>query len=267
MLRRLLEYWPSLQHQLRVAHLDETPEEFLKKLIVRTASYTLLLGFGAFMLFDRQGWSMAALSLLIVLIAFFTFWFGSKKPDIISHRRAIDIDREVLFAGRFLLIKLHSGKPLVNALIEASHSYGVGSRYFAEIVRDIELGSPLEDAIERAMTYTSSNGFRKILFQIHTALRLGIDVTQSLEAVLEDITQDQMLQIQKYGKKLPSATLFYMIIAIVFPSLGMTIMTIILTFANISMDMGTYGIVLFFLVVLNFMFITVFRAIRPKVNI
>jgi pilus assembly protein TadC len=172
-----------------------------------------------------------------------------------------------LFAGRFLLIKLHSGKPLVNALFDAANSYGVANNYFKEIVRDIELGTPLEEAIERAMTYSASDHFRKILFQIHNALRLGMNVTKSLEAVLDEIQQTQLLEIQDYGKKLSTVTLFYMLLAIVFPSLGITIMTVLLSFTEIQMNVTSYGVAIFALIVLNFIFITVFRGIRPKLNI
>lgn len=267
MYRYVAHRLPHLRHQLRVAHMRQTPEEFVRTVMRKTGMYVLLLGVGLAMLVDRFELSWGVWVAGVVAMYLFGFWIGLKQPLIVAHRRAVDIDREVLFAGRFLLVKLHSGRPLINALIEASRSYGVASRYFAEIVHDIELGTPLEQAIENAMTYSASESFRKILFQIHTALRLGIDVTQSLEAVLDDITEQQLLQIQKYGKKLPTVTLFYMLVAIVFPSLGMTILSIILSFTEINMDMTTYLAVLFFLIILNFMFITIFRSIRPKVNI
>ncbi len=240
---------------------------FLKKVFIKSVLGTFLVAILFAMLVDRMDWSWFTWFIGVVFTFAFGFWFGTKQPVIIAHRRAIDIDREVLFAGRFILIKLHSGKPLVNALTEAANSYGVANKYFAEIIKDIEVGTSLEDAIERAMNNSPSMAFRKILFQIHNALRLGIDVTQSLEAVLEDITEDQLLQIKRYGKKLPSVTLLFMVLAVVFPSLGMTIATVLLTFTNITMNMTTYLVVILFLIILNFMFITMFKGIRPKVNI
>ncbi len=267
MLKYLTSKFPHLKHQLRVAHMATKPEAFIKRALTRAALGSFLLSILLAMLISKTNGSWGLWAFVTVAMFLGGFWLGMKKPLILARKRAVDIDREVLFAGRFLLIKLHSGKPLVNALIEAAQSYGVASKYFAEIVRDIELGTTLEDAIERSMTYTPSDAFRKILFQIHNALRLGIDVTQSLEAVLEDITKEQLLEIERYGKKLPSATLFYMLLAIVFPSLGMTIFTVIMTFTSITMNMTSYMVVVLFLAIINFLFITVFRAIRPKVNI
>lgn len=261
------QFFPNLQHKLRVAHIDATPEEFVRSGIVNTTMSTVLLGFLLFMLADKQGWAITTILLGVVGIWTAGFWFVMQRPNIQAYSRAKDIDREVIFAGRYLLVKLHSGKPLLNALFDAAQSYGVANRYFQEIVRDIELGTPLEDAIERAMEYTPSDKFRKILFQIHNALRLGMNVTKSLEAVLEEIQDSQLLEIQEYGKKLSTVTLFYMLIAIVFPSLGMTIATVFLSFTDIQMDAVAYGVVILMLVILNFLFITVFRGIRPKLNI
>lgn len=245
----------------------DSAEDFLRKTIRQTLIFTVLVSIGLAMIVDRRGLPWSLFFAAVVVVMGLAFWFGMQRPRLESFRRAVDIDREVLFAGRFLLIKMHSGKPLVNALIEASQSYGVASRYFGEIVHDIELGTSLEDAIERAMTYSSSDSWRKILFQIHNALKLGIDVTQSLEAVLEDVAKTQLNQIERYGKKLPTLTLFYMVLAVVFPSLGMTIITILLSFTQIQLNLLVYGAIIFLLVVVNFIFITMFKGIRPKVNI
>lgn len=261
------KFFPGLQRQLRVAHLDYTPEEYLKQTTKLTSMYAGLLSVLLLMLVDQMQWPISTWALGTATMFVFGLWFGLQQPKVKSFRRAQDIDREVIFAGRYLLVKLNSGKPLLNALFDAAESYGVATQYFEEIVRDIELGTPLEDAIERAMTYTPSDNFRKILFQIHNALRLGMNVTKSLEAVLEEIETQQMLEIEEYGKKLGTVTLFYMLIAVVFPSLGMTIATVLLSFTGIQMDMIRYGVVVFSLVILNFLFITVFRGIRPKVNI
>ena len=45
------------------------------------------------------------------------FYVNMKRADIAITKRAKEIDRDVLFAGRFLLVKLNSGKPLMNSII------------------------------------------------------------------------------------------------------------------------------------------------------
>ncbi len=260
-------YLPQLQYQLRVARISATPEEYVARVLKKTMMGTILLGMLLFMLMDQQGQPIWYTLVGIVGIFFVGAWFGFQQPKIRGYSRAKDIDREVVFAGRYLLVKLHSGRPLVNALFDAANSYGVASKYFQEIVRDIELGTPVEQAVEHAMTYSASANFRRILFQIHVALRLGMNVTKSLEAVLEDIQKEQLVMVQSYGKKLSSVTLVYMLVAVVFPSLGMTILTVLLSFTQIQLNLFTYGAVIVLLVILNFIFISIFRGIRPQVNI
>jgi pilus assembly protein TadC len=245
--------------------MDADPEAF----VMRSARIALMGGFGlAAIVFFFQGKtnpSIVPVLLAFVIGAYFMYQYLLVSPRLASSAIASDIDREVLFAGRFLLIKLNSGTPLVNALFEASRSEGVAKRYFSEIVRDIELGTPLEAAIERAMRASPSKHWRKILFQIHNALSLGIDVTNSLETVLEDIANDYLLQIQRYGKKLSTITLFYLLFAVVFPSLLMTIIVILLSFAGIPLTGGFFVAVIAVVAFIQVVFLQTFRSIRPKV--
>jgi pilus assembly protein TadC len=190
-----------------------------------------------------------------------------KRLDIEINKRAREIDKDVLFAGRFLLVKINSGKPLINSIIDASNSYGVASKYFKEIVRDIDLGTPMEDALHNAYKNTPSKKFKKILFQINNALKIGVDVSVPLEAALDEITQDQLVEIQRYGRKLNSLTMFYMLAAIVVPSLGITLFSVVASMVSIVIDMKMFIIVLFFLIFIQLIFLSIFRSIRPNLNL
>ncbi len=259
---------PNLRAELKKGRMQITPEAFIEKSLKMSLFGGVTVAALVFLFFSKEPnfpmWSIPLLAIVGIMGAYQYFMI---TPKLAAMKVAADIDREVLFAGRFLLIKLNSGTPLVNALDEASKSYGVGGKYFGEIVRDIELGTPLEDAIEHAMLNSPSKHWRKILFQIHNALRLGIDVTHSLEAVLEDITNDYLIQIQRYGKKLSTMTLFYMLIAVVVPSLGMTILVVVVSFTGIPLTGPIFLMILGAVAVIQVLFLSVFRSIRPKVTL
>jgi pilus assembly protein TadC len=190
-----------------------------------------------------------------------------KRPEVAMNKREREIDKDVLFAGRFLLVKLNSGKPLINALFEASESYGVAGEYFKEIVQDIRLGTSLEEALEKAYKTTPSKKFRKILFQINNALKIGVDVSQPLEATLEEISYEQFIEIQRYGKKLNSVTMFYLLGAIVAPSLGITLFSIIASIMSLTINLSVFLVILFFLTLMQLMFIAIIKSMRPNLNI
>ena len=87
------------------------------------------------------------------------------------------------------------------------------------------------------------------------------------KAVLEDISYDYLIQIQRYGKKLSTMTLFFLLFAVVFPSLLMTIAIILLSFTGLSMTMGFFTVVLVVVAFIQVVFLQMFRSIRPGVTL
>lgn len=259
--------FPDLKKKMRIGGIIGTPESYIEQAF-RGAMF-LSLGMAILTFFLALKFKMNILVPVGVFIFFFIALFSMniKRIEIRMLNRAREIDKDVLFAGRFLLVKLNSGRPLINAIVDASNSYGVASKYFKEIVRDIELGTPMEDALSNAYRTTPSKRFKKILFQISNSLKIGVDITAPLEATLEEITQEQLIEIQRYGKKLNSIVMFYMLVAIVVPSLGITLFSIIASLIALNIDMGVFSIVLFALTLVQIMFIAVFKSIRPNLNI
>jgi pilus assembly protein TadC len=257
----------KLKHKLLTAGINLTVKQFAAKnnrsAIAVAATFSII----AFFLVTKNNGNPMTIFIVAIITFFFTKTLLTRAIDAHISKKAKAIDKDVLFAGRFLLIKLNSGKPLINSLIEASQSYGVASHYFKEIVRNIELGTPLEEALESAMYNCPSKKMKRIIFQINNALRVGIDVTQNLEAIIQEITQEQLVEIQRYGKKLNSLTMFYMLLAVVVPSLGITIFAVIASLVSIPLPPQLFISFLFFLTLTELMFISIFKSIRPSVNI
>lgn len=258
---------PRLKKELRMARIEKNPLEMIK-LGLKFASFsTITLVILLFFLFSKSEISLLWLLVLAPLLFWGFYKFSMLKIKAKILRRKKEIDRDVLFAGRYLLVKLNSGQPLINALVDASKSYGVANKYFKEIVREIELGKPLEKALAEESEYSPSERFRKILFQISNALKIGIDVTEFLSATLEEIAQEQIIEINRYGKKLNSITLFYMLFAVVMPSLGLTIIIIVLSMSGMALQNNFFFSILFFVAIVQVMFLAVYKAIRPNINI
>ena len=182
-------------------------------------------------------------------------------------KREHEIDKEAVFIGRYLLVKLYSGRPLLNALMETSSGRGIASKYIKEIVDDISTGNTIEDALRNAMVYSPSDKLRRILFYINNALQLGIDVTKPLESVLKEITKDEEIEIKKYGKKLNTLVIFYMLAAVIVPSLGTAMFIVISSLLNFMVGLKELVIFIFFIIIIQFVFITFFKSIRPNVTL
>jgi pilus assembly protein TadC len=267
LITNLVNKRPELKLTLYMAGINETPESYVKKKL-KIAIYTgIMMGVLSFMLLDKQGKNPLPALFVAFITVVIIYKLMMRQAEALVAKRAKLIDRDVLFAGRFLLVKLNSGRPLINALEDATKSYGISNEYFKEIIRDIDLGTPLEKALEKGTHNCPSEKLKKILFQITNALKIGTDVTNFLDAILDQIADEQLIEIQRYGKKLGSITMFYMLFAVVLPSLGMTMIIIIVSLISIQINATAFIFILVLLAFLQFIFITLFRSIRPNVNI
>jgi len=258
---------PDLRDKLRGAGINKKPAEFVSESFKNAFVLALLVSILAMFLILKREMNISVVVIVFIIAYGLFFTLMMKRPDVAMAKREREIDKDVLFAGRFLLVKLNSGKPLINALFEASESYGVAGEYFKEIVNDIKMGTSLEDALERAYKTTPSQKFRKILFQINNALKIGVDVSQPLDATLEEISYEQFIEIQRYGKKLNSITMFYLLVAVVMPSLGITLFSIVGSMMSLRINLPIFFVILFFLVLLQLFFIGIIRNMRPNLNI
>ncbi len=257
----------NYKRDVLISHINKTPREFIKGNLRIALIYGLMISVLFFFVLDKAELPLLLLfpAYVVFFLGFFAFAFLRLRARIKS--RADEIDREILFAGRYLLVKLYAGRPLLNALSDTAKSYGVSAKYIKEIVDDIDTGNPIEEALEKAITYAPSEKYRKILFQVNNALRLGIDVTKPLKSVINEITDEQEIEVKKYGKKLNSIVIFYMLLAIVIPSIGMTMFIAISSFINFQVDFWFFFAVIIVIIIIQLFFIFLFKAIRPQVNL
>ena len=259
--------FPWVKEDLRKAHMKIRPDIFIKKTVQLSAMFAIGALILFFFIFEVAGISLWFFLLLFPACFIGFFFFFLMAPKNVINKRRRELDQEVLFAGRFLLVKVNSGRPLLNALIEGSQSYGVASKYFKEIVDDINMGTPIEKALDNAVKFSPSEKFRRVLFQVNTALKVGIDVSIPLTNVIEEITNEQMTEIQRYGKKLNSLALFYMLLAIVLPSIGMAIFVVVGGLLGLPIDRNIFMVVVGALVLTQLVFVSIFKTSRLSVNL
>ncbi|MBN2454159.1 type II secretion system F family protein [Candidatus Woesearchaeota archaeon] len=260
-----------MKRTLRIAHIKETPEKFVKHSLL--LSLYISIGIcGAFFLFFSKSFdsrldAVALLPLVFLLSSFPVFFFMMQTPKGNIRKRQREMDKYVLFTGRYLLVKMESGTPLFNSIIDASKSYGVSGKYFKEILDDIAAGTNIEDALENAREYNSSAYFKKILWQLVASIKTGTDITNALRSTLKVIADDQIIEIKKYAKKLNALMLFYMLIACVVPSLGVTLFLLVASFLELDLSQAFLFAVLFFLAMVQVIFIIMVRSIRPVMEL
>ena len=201
----------------------------------------------------------------VTLFGVLFFMLTSPKSGIRKRQR--EIDREVLFAGRYLLIRLQSGSPLITTLSDASKGKGPVAKYFGNIMYEIDTGTPLEEALENGRKYSASPKFKKLIWQLVVVLKTGAEITGSLRETVRAIANEQAIEIKAFGKKLSSILLFYMVVGCVVPSLGLTMMVILASFIGFPLSPVLLTIILVLLGGIQIAFIIMVKASRPMVDL
>ena len=207
-----------------------------------------------------------ALFLIVQIVFVVMFFYMIRLQDLKIKKKEKEVSKEIVFAGRFIIIELESGVPLYNAMVNVSKNFSVVGNYFKEMTDKIDLGTSMEDALNEAVEFIPSDDLRKILWQIINSIRTGANVAKSLYSVMDQITKDQINEVNKYGKKLNPLAMFYMIVAVILPSLGVTMLIVLSSFIQFELSLTVLLALAAFLGFVQFMFIAMVKFSRPAVE-
>jgi pilus assembly protein TadC len=208
------------------------------------------------------------ISLYIFPICFIImFNYFLKVPDVKIRKKQVGISKEIVFGTRFLMIEIESGVPVYNAFINVSKVYPVIGSYYGKIIDQINMGTSMEDAINETIELVPSPNLRKILWQILNSIKTGADVTDALDSVLEQIIDEQKIAVEEYGRKLNPLAMFYMLIAVIAPSLGSTMLIIFSSFVGFKIGIAELLTMVGLLCFMQFMFYGLIKSARPAVDL
>ena len=199
-------------------------------------------------------------------ICFFVFMQQMAYPKLVSSRRIRGIEVNLLPALQDMYIQLNSGVPLFHILTNISKSdYGGVSQEFDKAVRQINSGQSQLEVFEAMAVRNPSVLFRRALWQLAGGMKEGSNISTLIHEVIQSIADEQVMQIQRYGGQLSPLALFYMLIAVIAPSLGITFIIILSSFIALS-EMTTksifYGL-LIFTFFFQLMFLGMIKTRRP----
>ncbi|MCX6773831.1 MAG: type II secretion system F family protein, partial [Candidatus Micrarchaeota archaeon] len=217
----MIPYLPGLGRRLAMADDARNPNDFIDWVLECSIGLTLLTTILSLLVVITYGLSLAfpIVTLLITFTLFFYYFFSYPELKIIKKRK--DIDNEIIFASKHIIVEISAGVPLFDALVGASDGYGKVSDEIKIIVQKVSFGEPLTHVLRDTAEKTPSQSFRRILVQIANSVVSGANVARSLEATVDQISKEQILEVKEYGQKLNPMIMFYLMIAVIFPSLGM----------------------------------------------
>jgi len=250
-----------LENKLLEAGMDIKAQDFKKQTLLTSFYFSTAFMFIIF-LFTKQFF------ILIYPILFFLMYFYFLKlPDVKIIKKKKEIEKEIIFATRFIMIELESGINLFKILENLTKHYPHIGSTFDEILVKVDMGTNLEEAINYSIQKTPSPNLRKILWQILNSIKTGSDLSKSLDNVTNQIIREQKIQVVEYGRKLNPLAMFYMMIAVIIPTIGITMFIVLASFMGLNIRLPQLLFVAFILAFIQFMFLSIIKSSRPAVEL
>ncbi|MGC9132314.1 MAG: type II secretion system F family protein [Candidatus Micrarchaeia archaeon] len=267
--KTFVEYFASkrkdLPELLKAAEIRESPYEFTQRVLITSLLITILICGSLIILFLAIGVNPIIFVLIAPILFIFFVNYLMLYPLQKIRISGKEVEKDVLFAVRDMIIALRGGVPLYNAIVSVSRGYGAASQEFSKIINLVNLGVPLDQAIDQVVTTSKSPSFRRVMLQASTTLKAGADITAAMELTLEQITNERVIELRRYGQKLNAVAMFYMIVGVIFPSMLITVAIVLSTFINIiTFTPQLLMIAFIFILLLQLVFLNIIKNMRPS---
>lgn len=256
-----------LEKDLLLADMDETPKSYIIKSTIPAALFTLIINVTLFLALKNNPYQWASLITLPLFFATFLYVMLKLPASNAAHigRR---IEADIFWPSRMLITLIESGTSLPRAFERVSQTKTIAGNYFAKIAAEINLGKSLKDAVEDAIRYTPSESFKRVLEPIKNSLRTGAAIEKNLLSTLDDLTQEKIVEIERYEKRLGPVSMFYMIFGAIIPTFAAVALIILISVAGINVTFFPFMLILLgFVLLIQLGFYKLFQQIRPLVQL
>ena len=259
---------PSLKQDIKGARMSVDPEEYiafcllnaLQAGVALTAS-GLALGYFANIEIFITG-SLVVGPVITVFVLFSLIY----RPKIQAKQLARKIEKNLPYALRHMLIEVSSGISLYQAMVSVSSDYDEASDEFEKIISDIQGGKSQIEALEDSVGRTQSQMYRRTMWQLINSIKSGSNLTETLESLVDTIIEEQKIQVKNYGEDLNPFILMYLMLAVIFPSLGVTLMIVLSSFTGFEIESSIFYLLIGGLIVFQIFFLNLIKSRRPEVK-
>ena len=249
------------------AEIDIKPIDYGSIIIVLSVFYFIVGSLIAFLVAFRLAPELAIFVSPIagLIFGFMVFSQLIFYPRIKIKKRVRDIEKNLVFALRTILIEIKSGVSVFDSLKTlAIGNYGEISSEVESAIEKINTGTIEEDALEELGARNPSLFFRRSIWQIVNGLKSGSDLGQVVSTLIESLVGEQKNQIKLYGASLKILSLMYMMLGVIVPALGLTLLIILSTFPQIEIPEIVFWGMLGFLAMGQIMFLGMVKSRRPN---
>ena len=269
--KSLSHFFPNLKKNLQYSDLKTTPEDYIISALLSSNIISIFFTILMYFLATSQDNTankvifLTIMSFIVVLALFFIIFIN--YPSILKKKKASEIDKNLMFAVKDLLLHTSAGSSFFEAMYNISKSnYGEVSKEFTKVVKKINTNTPTLEALEILANSIESDYLKKVLWQLINTLKAGGDLKQSLDAIVNDLVTMQRSNIVGYANELNLWSLIYMLFAVAAPTIGMTMMIILSSFADVGINETVIIIFIGITIIIQLIIILLIKSRRPTVE-
>jgi len=263
---------PGLEWDLERANIHIEPLSYVSIAVYMAISVALATFAGIMLpayMFNKLDIGMPMAIGASAGLAAFMLFYMLVLPKVKIKKRGAMIEKNLSYALKDLEIQTGAGIPVFDAIVHvANGGYGECSQEFIQVIKKVESGSSVIRALDEVGMHTASPFLRRIIWQIVNSMYAGSDVSLALKAISNDLTKDKETRIKAYGQEMNLWSLMYMLMVIVLPSQGITLLIILSTLIDIfgAIDKNLiFGGIVCFMFMFQFMLIGIIKNKRPIV--
>lgn len=257
----------DLENNAKNTHYELTTIDSIRELLIPYILTKPAIGLIILIFLLLTTFASLELSGIFIVVVLMTYIFTLYYPQIKQQKHYTDINQELPYALRHMGIELKSGKGLHDTLVTIKNAdYGSISQEFTRVLEEIKFGSSTEDSLLEMSDRVKSEGLTRATHQIISTLRVGGNLSNSLDIIAKDISFDMQIKLKEYSQKLNSFILIYTFIAILTPVIGLIMLmagsTVMGDVVSSSLLFVIYG--LFFPSIVVFMGVFI-KKLEPKI--
>ncbi len=261
-----IKFFPYLKNDLKIAGLNVSPEIYGTIIAVVFVIYAVLGALVSYIFAGRFAPEISIQAFFVggFLAGLMTSMQVALYPKILIKKKVRDIERNLIFGLRTILVEIKAGVTLFDAIgIVAKEQSGELSNAFEKTITKIQTGTYQNQALEELAENTPSIYFKRSIWQLVNGLKSGGDVGNVMQSLVDLLTKEKSNQVKKYGNTLKILSLVYMMLGVIIPALGLTFLIVLSTMPNSIVNEQIFYIMLIFISVGQFMFMGVIKSARP----
>jgi archaeal flagellar protein FlaJ len=269
---KLTNVVPGIKYDLEKTDIDMDAKEYISHSLVTSLFMLFLLWVVVTPLFFRVRELPLNQSIILgfaIGLAFFLLFFFilMRYPKIVAGKKAEQVDKNLIFALKDLLMQINSGVTLYNSVVNVAKSnYGIVSQEFEKVAKNVKTGMSMSRALEKMAVETDSDYLRRTLWQLLNTIKAGASLKGALKTLIDELAVAQHNKINDYARELNLWTLIYMLFAVAIPTIGSTMLVILSSFAGFGVTQGTFIVFITITFFVQIALIGFVKNRRPVVN-